>query len=197
MKILQRAKKELHYKFLVVKSVVWDGKIVQPGDEIEIQIQAEADGMVQNGRVRPVDLIDGLTYVALRAFTLPGQSAKFETKKLELVSLKADDALRLMLDRSCLPADPDQWRPYAMKLGAPKVDYKKRAEFEEMQRLQGIQKVTQEVAALKGKNPSSQRLTEKVKIRFNKAASVKTEFGKKSQDYEEGEVVEFSEKVAE
>lgn len=98
-----------------------------------------------------MDLKDGQTYITLRPFTLPGASAKFETKKLELVSLKADDALILMLDRACLPADPDQWRPYAMKLGSPKIDYRKKAEFEAMEKFRMTQAAAEHIAKLKAK----------------------------------------------
>jgi len=119
VKILQRAKRD-SYKFVVLRTFMWSGKPTIPGDEIEISIQAEQDGMVQRGQVRPADLVDGLVYVALRSFCLPGKVTKFETKAMELIALKSSDALVLMLDRTVLPKDSDQWRPYAMKLGAPK-----------------------------------------------------------------------------
>lgn len=119
MRIVSRTKKESH-RFVVLKGFVWEGRTVQVGEEIEIKEQPDQDGMVKRGLVRPVDLVDGLIYVALRPFHLPGKTLKFEAKALELVSLKAEDALRLMLDRAVLPRDSEQWRPYKMKLGAAK-----------------------------------------------------------------------------
>jgi hypothetical protein len=119
MKIISRTKKNV-YEFIVLKSFISNGKPTTPGDKIEIPLHPDQLDMVHRGLVRPVDLVDGLIYVALKPFTLPGNKEKFETKKLELVSLKADDALALMFDRAVLPRDDDQWRPYGMKLGAPK-----------------------------------------------------------------------------
>ena len=151
MKIIQRAKKELHYKFLVVKSVVWDGKITQPGDEIEIQNQAEADGMVQNGRVRPADLPPTGIYIALAEITLPGNVEKFSCKKMDLIELKGEDGLRLMLSGQVIPQNDDQWRFHNRRLGQPKIDYRKRHEFEALEKLRGIQAAAEHLAKLKTK----------------------------------------------
>jgi hypothetical protein len=118
MKIIQRAKKN-HYKFIVLKPFMWNLKPTLPGDEIEIPLQGDQEGMTKQGMIRPSDLVDGLIYVALKPFILPGNEKKFETKAMELVSLKASDALELMFQRCCLPRDDDQWRPFKMKLAAP------------------------------------------------------------------------------
>ena len=119
MKIISRTKKD-PYKFIVLKPILDRGKLVEAGEQIEILEQVDQDGMVKLGKVKPADLPEVGRYVALRNLTLPGKVEKFTAKRLELVELKAADALALMLDRGCLPADPDQWRPYRMKLGAPK-----------------------------------------------------------------------------
>jgi hypothetical protein len=122
MKIISRTKKD-PYKFITLKSIWDNGKLVKAGEQIEILEQADQDGMVKLGQVKPADLPEVGRYVALRDLTLPGKVEKFTAKRLELIELKGADALLLMLDRGCLPADPDQWRPYRMKLGAPKRNY--------------------------------------------------------------------------
>lgn len=127
MKIIQRAKKD-PCKFIVLKSFMWNEKPTIPGDEIEIPPQANQEDMTKGGLVRPADLKDGLIYITLKPFTLPGNEKKFETKALELVSLKASDALDLMFQRCCLPRDDDQWRPFGMRLASPKKN----------QRFQGV-----------------------------------------------------------
>jgi hypothetical protein len=145
MKIIHRSK-EKGYEFITQKSFNWDGRVVQKGEEIVIKEQADQDGMVQRRQVRPSDLVDGAIYVAVRPFTLPGQVKKFETKAMELVSLKASDALALMLDRAVIPRDPDQWRPYKMKLGAPKIDHRFKASLDEAERASGVKALAKELA---------------------------------------------------
>jgi hypothetical protein len=109
-------------KFRVIKPFMWRlAKMAELGETVEME-QADADQFVQIGKVVPVDLPEVAVYVALRDFSLPGRSEKFCCKKLERVELKADDALRLMLDRSVLPEDDGQWRPRNARL---KVDGRK------------------------------------------------------------------------
>ena len=119
MKIIQRAKKD-SYRFIALKTFLWEGREIKIGEEIEIKDSIDQTAMVQRGTVRPSDLMDGLIYIALKPFFLPGQVEKFETKAMALICLKASDALALMLQRACLPRDPDQWRPFGMKLAQPK-----------------------------------------------------------------------------
>jgi len=85
MKITYRVKKE-DCKFICLKSFLWDGKEVKPGEEITIKDPPDQDGMVQRGAAWPVDLVDGLIYISLTTFTLPGAKEKFETKAMSLVS---------------------------------------------------------------------------------------------------------------
>jgi hypothetical protein len=121
MKIISRAKKD-SYRFIALKQFLWDGRTVKVGEEVTIKEAVDQLGLTQRHMVKPIDLVDGLIYITLRPFNLPGQVKKFETKAMELVSLKAEDALALMLQKMVLPRDNEQWRPYQMKLGAPKRD---------------------------------------------------------------------------
>ncbi len=115
MEIIKRSVQGPH-KFKVLKPFGWKaGKAVEPGEIVEMD-QLEADQYVQIGRVIPVDLPDVGTYITLTSFSLPGKNEKFETKKFERVELRAQDALRLMLDRSVIPEDESQWRPRNARL---------------------------------------------------------------------------------
>jgi hypothetical protein len=137
MEIIKKAASGPH-KFKTSRPFMWGGKKNQIGDEVELK-EPEATAMVKAGRVIP-DLKETDVYVTLRPFTLPGASSKFECKALELVSLKSGDALKLMLDRACLPLDDQVWRPYHMKLSG-KRSGDTRKELDELDRAAFQQKV--------------------------------------------------------
>jgi hypothetical protein len=121
MKIIKKVR-HVH-KFVVMKGFTYAKERVQPGDEIEIFDQTDQDGFVSRGLIRPTDLPPIGKYVGLRSICLPGRVSKFESKPMELLEIKADDALKLMLSRTVLPADPDQWRPYGMTLRKKKTGH--------------------------------------------------------------------------
>jgi hypothetical protein len=150
MKIIKRQKKEI-YKFVVIRQFVWDKKIAEIGSEIEIKERSDQDGMVQRGMVKPSDLPEIGLYISLRDITLPGKVEKFTAKKLELIELKDSDALKLMLAQSIVPHNPDQWRPYSLKLGAPKRDYRGEAQIAEAERRAGIKALEKELSNLKAR----------------------------------------------
>ncbi len=103
-------------KFKALKHFLWKmGQLVKPDDIIEAT-QSEADELVAIGRAVPCDLPETGVYIALQDICLPGRTEKFEAKRMERVELKAEDALRLMLDRSVIPEDEKQWRPRNARL---------------------------------------------------------------------------------
>lgn len=147
MEIIKRARRT-DPKFRVIRPFWHGGKPCVVGEEIEILAAADQTGFCQRQQVRPVDLPETGVYIALREISLPGKVEKFTCKKFDQIELRADDALRLMLEKACLPADPDQWRPYRMRLaGSEKISARElasiRSETEKSQ-------VAQELAALKG-----------------------------------------------
>lgn len=103
-------------KFQVLKSFYLKvGQLAKSGETIEIENPNDQVLFCLQGRIRPV-LPETGVYIALMDITLPGRKEKFEAKKLELVELKADDALPLLLNRSVIPKDESQWRPFGRKL---------------------------------------------------------------------------------
>jgi len=55
-------------------------------------------------------------YIALTTIVLPGSKEKFEAKKMELIKLKAEDALSLLLQGKIIPRNNEQWRPHNRRL---------------------------------------------------------------------------------
>jgi hypothetical protein len=116
MRILER-KNKTDFEFKVVKSfMLHTGEPSTPGGTITLPEGPDVDGLAQRGKIVPTDIADGQTYVALRDILLPSTVKQHECKRLDLISLTKSDGLRLMLDRSALPADPLRWRPYKMRL---------------------------------------------------------------------------------
>ncbi len=113
MEIIKRA--ETNFKFEVTKPFIRMGKIAIVGQEIEINDPSEATGLCRQGRIKPCLPKTGI-YIALIPFCLPGQKEKFECKAMDLVELKAEDALRLMLQGIVIPKDDQQWRPNNRRL---------------------------------------------------------------------------------
>jgi hypothetical protein len=56
-----------------------------------------------------------------------------------------------MFSRACLPFDDEQYRPFGMKLGAEKIDYRKKYQLEEKEKLIGIEQASAHLAKLKAK----------------------------------------------
>ena len=116
MEIIKKAATGPH-KFKVLKSFGWSmGKVLQPGEEIEISNSGEQLGYCQTGRVIPADMPEVGEYVALTAITLPGVTEKFTCKKMELIKLKSGQALPLLLEGKIIPKDGSQWRPNCRQL---------------------------------------------------------------------------------
>jgi hypothetical protein len=92
------------------------GKRVEIGEEVEMVNMIEANGMVMRGLLVPCDLPPVGVYICIRPFSLPGSVEKYEAKVMDLVSLKAEDALRLMLQGAVIPKDEDRWRPNNRRL---------------------------------------------------------------------------------
>jgi hypothetical protein len=114
MEILKRVKPE-NIRFRVLRPFMRYGKRVEPGEEVEISVD-EQTNFVANGRVIPLDLKPVDVYICIQSFSLPGNVEKFEAKAGELVSLIAEDALRLMLSRNVIPKDESRWRPFNRRL---------------------------------------------------------------------------------
>ncbi len=115
MKILKRAKSAPH-KFIVKKAFLVFGKRIEPAEEIEVKNEDDALGYVKRGLIVPADLPDPGTYIVLMPFFLPGSRQKYEAKAMELVSLRAQDGLRLMVEGFVIPRDGEQWRPMGRRL---------------------------------------------------------------------------------
>lgn len=118
MEVIKRSSQGPH-KFRVTRPFLWSVKFVQPGEVIEAKYP-ECDGMVRTGRMIPDDIPEVGTYITLRNVMLPGKKEKFEAKSLEVVELKAGDALALMLEGAVIPKSDDQWRPANRKLKTKK-----------------------------------------------------------------------------
>jgi hypothetical protein len=101
--------------FKVLKPFRWGGYITEPGQELQMG-SAEGLGMVRIKKVVPADIPEIGKYVCLHDITLPGSKEAFKAKRLEVVEVKAGDALRLMLEGGIIPLDVNQWRPHNRKL---------------------------------------------------------------------------------
>lgn len=110
MEIVKKAR-SVAPKFRCVMPFYWGGKTLAIGEEIEIDSRPDQFGLCQRGMIAPCDLPPTGVYICLRAFSLPGRDAKFTASKYELVSLKAEDALPLMIAGTVIPRDDSQWRP--------------------------------------------------------------------------------------
>jgi len=118
------------FMFRCLKTFQWGSHPTKVGEEIELK-EPEATSMVKFRKVVPVDLPEIGEYISVAPFSLPGRAEKFTCEKLERVQIKASDAIPLMLERSIIPADPDRWRPYGMKLRQkPDDSHRKRAAME-------------------------------------------------------------------
>ena len=113
MEIIKKARQL--YKFRVCRPFMKAGKVVGVGEEVELS-EADQVSCVVHGRVIPCDLPSVSVYIALRPFILPGKTGRFEAKVGELVSLKAEDALPLMLSAMVIPKDETRWRPANRRL---------------------------------------------------------------------------------
>jgi len=113
MKILKRAKTD--FRFRVVRPFIKGGRGLEAGEECELS-EPDQTECVANGRAVPLDLPPVGVYITLKPFFVPGNIEKFEAKAMELVSLKAEDALRLMLQGVVIPKDESRWRPNNRRL---------------------------------------------------------------------------------
>lgn len=76
---------------------------------------AEAVGLCQRGCLSPEDLPKIGTYICVAPFYLPGEKEKFQAAPGDLVSLKGEDALKLILSGKVRPQDPSRWCPFVLK----------------------------------------------------------------------------------
>jgi hypothetical protein len=113
MEIVKKASAK--FMFRCLKTFRWANHQTDIGEIIELT-EPTATSLVSFHKVTPVDLSPVGEYIALAPFSLPGKSEKFSCQKLERIFIKAEDALPLMLQRAILPADPNRWRPYGMKI---------------------------------------------------------------------------------
>jgi hypothetical protein len=128
MKIIERAPQG-HYLFRVLRPFFYAETVQEIGNEIEVREPADQTGLVKRGLAWPCDLPDTANYVTVQAIVLPGKEKRFEAKKGELVTLRACDALKLMFSRLIIPSDPNQWRPFELKLGGKPRDLKFESEL--------------------------------------------------------------------
>jgi hypothetical protein len=113
MEIIKRVKAE--WKFKVIKPFMLAGRVLKKGEEVNLS-ESDQTPMVTNGRVIPADLPEVAVYIALRPFSLPGSAEKHTAEKMDLVSLKREDALSLMLAGVVIPRNPSTWRPNNRRL---------------------------------------------------------------------------------
>jgi hypothetical protein len=114
MKIIKKAKGEAT-KFLVERSFYWGGRNVAIGEEVQVENPTEAMGLINCKKIKPI-LPPVAVYIALVSFQLPGRDKKHDAKKNELVELRAEDALPLLLNNIVLPQSSSVWRPLDRKL---------------------------------------------------------------------------------
>jgi len=124
MEIIKRAIEK--FKFTAAKLFMKDGKPIKVGDEVEISPDEQTIA-VASGRVFPSDLPEQPSvYIVLKDFVLPGSIEKHEAKRLELVSLRAEDGLKLMIEGTVIPKDEHRWRPGNRRLQQAGPDRKKK-----------------------------------------------------------------------
>jgi hypothetical protein len=126
MKILKRAK-EKHRFFILRSFSLKGGKRAIPNEFVESD-QFDDEGMivslVQRRYLIPAEMVEKEVdeYIALRSLELPGETAKFSCEILERIQLTPFQAIDLMLQKRVIPADPDRWRPWNLRL----IDQRKR-----------------------------------------------------------------------
>jgi hypothetical protein len=115
MKIIKRDTASTNFRVVQAKFTLGGNTNPQVGDELPFfttEGQAEALGLVQRGFLVPVDLPPIGQYICIASFSLPGKTEKYEAKYGDVVELKADDALALMLGRYVVPKNKRQWAPF-------------------------------------------------------------------------------------
>jgi hypothetical protein len=115
MKVIER-KNKVDFEFRILKPIPFIDGVAKPGEIRSLPDGSEVWGLAKLGKLEPVDIEDGQVYVALKPIRLPGMTEKFECKPFDLIALTKADALKLMIDRSVLPQDDRQWRPFGMRL---------------------------------------------------------------------------------
>jgi hypothetical protein len=114
MRIVKRAKGEAA-RFLVERAFQWEGRVVGIGEEIRVENPTEAMGLINCKKIKPI-LPPVAVYIVLVSFQLPGRDKKHEAAKNQLVELRAEDALPLLLQNIILPQANEVWRPLERKL---------------------------------------------------------------------------------
>lgn len=175
MEIIKKAR--IAIKFKVVRPFRWVGRIVAKDEEIDIP-ESNQTHLVVSRRVVPCDIPEVGTYIAIKAFQLPGAVEKYEAKGLDLVSLKAEDALALMLQGVVIPKDENRWRPNNRRLAT---------QNNPTQQQRGKNQPYIDVP-----NPSLPNKEVRPKIRFTKNTIVKYPDGK-SEEFEKGKSGWFGE----
>lgn len=94
------------------------GRTPQVGELVKFyDIIGMVEDLCSRGLIEPADCPEIGVYIVLKSFTLPGRKEKFKAEKLQRVELLKEDAIRLMFERSVIPVDNFQWRPYGLRLG--------------------------------------------------------------------------------
>jgi hypothetical protein len=125
-------KRSNQHEFKVLRGFHWGGYVTEPGQKI-IMGMSEAMSCIIARRVIPADLPDIGAYICLCDLILPGKIQAHQAKRLEVVELKASDALRLMMESKIIPQDLDQWRPNNRRLReGPDRTAEERAKNEKM-----------------------------------------------------------------
>lgn len=116
---MEIVKSRKNYEFRVLGGFsVRGGHTPQIGDIINLyDIFGMAEDLCSRGLIEPTDCPETGVYIVVKPFILPGRKEKFKAEKLQRVELLKEDAIRLMLERSVIPVDNLQWRPYGLKLG--------------------------------------------------------------------------------
>jgi hypothetical protein len=118
MKIIKRSSKSSQSFKVIRNNFVWGGSSPDIDQELTFigaDQMSEALGLVQRGCIIPTDMPPLSDYICLRSFELPGSKQKYSAKPNEVVELRSEDALRLMLQGVVIPRDQSRWSPFRIK----------------------------------------------------------------------------------
>ncbi len=104
---------EKGYVYEILKPLFHEGKQLQPGDRVNL-LNEIGVALTFAGKVKPI-LPPIAAYKALRSFPFTLKNKKIEIKVRDILEVKAEDALYLLIKRWIFPLDKSVWRPFKLQ----------------------------------------------------------------------------------
>jgi len=103
------------HRYKVLKPFLFEKRTVEVGEEISMSDETSAIDLVAAGKLLPLSIPALGKYKALCGFSFQVGEKLVEIKCNEILEIKAEDVVPLLLQRKIYPLSEDVWRPFQIR----------------------------------------------------------------------------------